>query len=53
MLLLLGETYEAQGEFDAAYRAYRTVLQEDSGASGRIVERARQKVDALREAGLK
>jgi tetratricopeptide (TPR) repeat protein len=49
---LLGETYEAMGELDKAYEQYQKVIQRDRGASGRIVERAREKIAALREAGL-
>jgi tetratricopeptide (TPR) repeat protein len=49
---LLGETYEALGEFDNAYQQYRKIIEGDRGASGRIVERAREKIAALREAGL-
>jgi len=49
---LLGEIHEAQGDYDAAYRAYREVIRGDLGASGRIVQSAREKMDAIREAGL-
>ena len=49
---LLGETYEAMGEFKDAYAAYRGIIQDDRGASGSIVERAREKVRSFREAGL-
>lgn len=49
---LLGETYEALGEFDSAYQQYRNVIRGDRGASGRIVERAREKIQAFKEAGL-
>jgi len=49
---LLGETYEAMGDFQAAYREYKGVIDVDRGASGRIVERAREKIAALEEAGL-
>ena len=49
---LLGETYERMGEFDKAYVQYKAIIQEDRGASGRIVARARAKIDALRDAGL-
>jgi tetratricopeptide (TPR) repeat protein len=49
---LLGETYEAQGEFDLAYMQYKLVIDEDRGASGRIVQRAREKMAAFQEAGL-
>jgi len=49
---LLGESYERMGEYENAYRQYRKIIDSDRGASGRIVERARQKISALREAGL-
>jgi tetratricopeptide (TPR) repeat protein len=49
---LLGETYERMGEFELAYHEYRKIIESDRGASGRIVERARQRIAALREAGL-
>ena len=49
---LLGETYERMGEFELAYHEYRKIIESDRGASGRIVERAKQKIAALREAGL-
>lgn len=49
---LLGETYEALGEIDKAFEQYRLVIRGDRGASGRIVERAREKIAAFKEAGL-
>lgn len=49
---LLGETYERLGEFDQAYVQYNKIIEGDRGASGRIVEKARGKIEALREAGL-
>jgi outer membrane protein assembly factor BamD (BamD/ComL family) len=49
---LLGEAYEAVGDLENAYRQYQAVIDSDRGASGRVVQRARAKVDALREAGL-
>ncbi len=49
---LLGESYEAMGDYDDAYREYTEVIRVDRGASGRIVERAREKIAALQEAGL-
>lgn len=49
---LLGETYEAQGDLAKAYEQYQQVIDKDRGASGRIVERAKEKIAALREAGL-
>jgi len=47
-----GEAYEGLGEFKKAYQEYRAVIQEDRGASGRIVQRAEAKIAVLREAGL-
>jgi tetratricopeptide (TPR) repeat protein len=49
---LLGETYEAMTDYAGAYREYKAVIAVDRGASGRIVERAREKIAALQEAGL-
>lgn len=49
---LLGETYEAMEQYGDAYSAYRQVIAVDRGASGRIVELAREKIAALQEAGL-
>ncbi len=49
---LLGESYEALGSFDQAYVEYKKIIDDDRGASGRIVERAREKIRAFREAGL-
>jgi len=49
---LLGEAYEAMGEFTRAYEQYREVIRDDRGASGPIVERAKEKIAAMREAGL-
>jgi tetratricopeptide (TPR) repeat protein len=49
---LLGESYERMGEYENAYRQYRRIIDTDRGASGRIVDRAKQKIAALREAGL-
>lgn len=47
-----GEAYEGLGEFKKAYNEYRAVIQQDRGASGRIVQRAQAKIAVLREAGL-
>jgi len=49
---LLGEAYERLGEYQNAYEQYRAIIDEDRGASGRIVERARARIDAFRESGL-
>jgi TolA-binding protein len=50
---LLGQAYEAKGDRDAAYEAYRELIRNDRGDSGQIVERARARIEALQEAGLK
>lgn len=50
---LLGQAYEAKGDRGAAYEAYREVIRNDRGDSGQIVERARTRIEALQEAGLK
>lgn len=49
---LLGEAYEASGDAAGAYAAYRDVIRSDRGDSGRMVERARVRIEALQEAGL-
>jgi tetratricopeptide (TPR) repeat protein len=49
---LLGEAYERMGEYQSAYEQYRAIIDEDRGASGRIVERARDKINAFRDSGL-
>ncbi|NIM20957.1 MAG: tetratricopeptide repeat protein [Candidatus Latescibacteria bacterium] len=49
---LKGEAYEGLGEFKKAYAEYRAIIRQDRGASGRIVERAQEKMAILREAGL-
>jgi tetratricopeptide (TPR) repeat protein len=49
---LLGESYERLGDMEQAYQQYQKIIETDRGASGRIVERAKQKIAALREAGL-
>jgi tetratricopeptide (TPR) repeat protein len=50
---LLGQAYEGKGDRAAAYEAYREVIRSDRGDSGQIVERARSRIEALQEAGLK
>jgi len=49
---LLGETYEAMEDRAAAYDAYRELIRADRGDSGRLVEQARARIEALQEAGL-
>jgi tetratricopeptide (TPR) repeat protein len=49
---LLGEAYERLEDYPSAYEQYKTIIDQDRGASGRIVERARQKINALRDSGL-
>jgi tetratricopeptide (TPR) repeat protein len=49
---LRGQAFEGLGEFEKAYREYRAIIDEDQGASGRIVQRARDKINVLRETGL-
>jgi outer membrane protein assembly factor BamD (BamD/ComL family) len=44
---LLGETYEAAGDRMAAYREYRELIRADRGDSGRLVEQARARIEAL------
>ncbi len=50
---LLGESYEATGDVASAYATYREIIRTDRGDSGRIVERARARIEALQEAGLR
>jgi tetratricopeptide (TPR) repeat protein len=50
---LLGQAYEAKGDRAAAYDAYRELIRNDRGDSGQIVERARARIEALQEAGLR
>lgn len=49
---LLGEAHERMEDYRKAYEQYRAIIDEDQGASGRIVERARQKIEAFRDSGL-
>ena len=49
---VLGESYERMGDYGEAYEQYKAIIREDLGASGRIVERARARIDAFRDAGL-
>jgi tetratricopeptide (TPR) repeat protein len=49
---VLGESYERTGDYGKAYEQYKAIIKEDRGASGRIVERARARIDAFRDAGL-
>jgi len=50
---LLGQAYEAKGDRAAAYNQYRELIRNDRGDSGQVVERARARIEALQEAGLK
>lgn len=49
---LLGEAYERLEDYPSAYDQYKTIIEQDRGASGRIVERAHEKINALRDSGL-
>lgn len=49
---LLGEAYERMEEYQQAYEQYKAVIREDRGASGRIVEKAREKINTFRDSGL-
>jgi tetratricopeptide (TPR) repeat protein len=49
---VLGESHERMGNYTEAYQQYQAIINEDRGASGRIVERARAKIEAFRDAGL-
>jgi tetratricopeptide (TPR) repeat protein len=50
---LIGEAYERKGDYAAAYEQYQTIIGGDAGVSGRWVERARAKIKAMRDAGLR
>jgi tetratricopeptide (TPR) repeat protein len=50
---LLGESYEATGKVADAYAVYREIIRGDRGDSGRVVDQARARIEALQEAGLK
>lgn len=50
---LLGESYEAKGDRGAAYNEYRELIRADRGDSGRLVEQARVRIEALQGEGLK
>lgn len=50
---LLGEAYEASGDRAAAYNEYRELIRADRGDSGRLVEQARSRIEALQSEGLK
>lgn len=49
---LLGEAYERMGDYENAYQQYKAIIDKDRGASGRIVEKAREKINAFRDSGL-
>jgi len=49
---VLGEAYERLGDYAHAYEQYRAIIDEDRGASGRVVERARERIAAFRDSGL-
>lgn len=51
--LLLGESYERMGDYASAYEQYESVVRADQGASGPFVERARARMRAIRDAGLR
>jgi tetratricopeptide (TPR) repeat protein len=51
--LLLGECYERMGDYASACEQYEAIIRDDQGASGRFVERARAKLKAIRDAGLR
>jgi tetratricopeptide (TPR) repeat protein len=49
---LLGQSYEARSDIPDAYATYNEIVHSDRGDSGRVVERARARIEALQEAGL-
>jgi tetratricopeptide (TPR) repeat protein len=50
---VLGEAYERMGDPTRAYAAYRAIIENDRGDSGNVVNRARARIEALQEAGLR
>ncbi len=50
---LLGESYEATDNIPDAYAVYREIIRGDRGDSGRVIDQARARIEALQEAGLK
>lgn len=49
---MIGECYERNEDFEKAYAQYRAIIDEDLGASSRLVERARAKIKIMDDAGL-
>ncbi len=49
---MVGECYERTQDFEKAYVQYRTIIDEDMGASSRLVDRARSKIKTMDDAGL-
>lgn len=49
---LLGESCERAGDFEAAFEQYSAIIKESNGAIGGVVDRAREKIRAFRDAGL-
>lgn len=50
---LLGESYERMGDFDSAYEQYREIAGEDENVPEGIDARARAKIRAFKDAGLR
>ncbi len=50
---LMGECYERTGDFAEAYGVFKAIVEDDRGGSGRIIERARAKLKAFHDAGLR
>jgi tetratricopeptide (TPR) repeat protein len=49
---MMGECFERKEDFEKAYEQYKAIIDEDLGASGRIVDRSRSKIKTMDEAGL-
>ncbi len=49
---MLGECYERKEDFKKAYEQYKAIIDEDLGASGRIIDRSRSKIKTMDAAGL-
>ena len=46
-VFLLGEIAEGRGDFEAAVRYYREVVNVNLGSSGRLVEKAKERIEKL------
>lgn len=49
---LMGEAFEGLSDYDAALEQYKLIIQYDRGSSGSVVNKARDKIESYRRAGL-